>query len=39
MYDEAVSFFEYIVRKDRPVREILTADYTFLNKPWRNTTA
>jgi mono/diheme cytochrome c family protein len=33
MYDEAVSFFEYIVRKDRPVREILHADYTFLNKP------
>ena len=32
MYDEAVSFFEYIVRNDRPVREILTADYTFLNK-------
>ena len=33
MYDEAVSFFEYIVRKDRPVREMLYADYTFLNKP------
>jgi hypothetical protein len=32
MYDEAVSFFEYIVRKDRPVREMFTADYTFLNK-------
>ncbi|HMY70790.1 MAG TPA: DUF1592 domain-containing protein, partial [Blastocatellia bacterium] len=32
MYDEAVSFFEYIIRKDRPVREILSADYTFLNK-------
>jgi hypothetical protein len=32
MYDEAVSFFEYILRKDRPVREILYADYTFLNK-------
>src|SRR5262249_16843287 len=32
-YDEAISFFEYIIRKDRPVREILTADYDFLNKP------
>jgi mono/diheme cytochrome c family protein len=31
MYNEAVSFFEHIVRKDRPVREILHADYTFLN--------
>ncbi len=27
------SFFDYLVRKDRPVGEILTADYTFLNKP------
>ena len=33
MYDEAISTFEYIVRQDRPVREILHADYTFLNKP------
>jgi hypothetical protein len=33
MYDEAVSFFEYIVRQDRPVREIFSADYTFLNQP------
>jgi uncharacterized protein DUF1592/uncharacterized protein DUF1588/uncharacterized protein DUF1595/uncharacterized protein DUF1585 len=33
MYDEAVSTFEYIVRHNRPVREILYADYTFLNKP------
>jgi mono/diheme cytochrome c family protein len=33
MYDEAVSFFEYIVRNDRPVREILSADYAFLNQP------
>ncbi|MBL8206987.1 MAG: DUF1592 domain-containing protein [Blastocatellia bacterium] len=31
MYDEAVSFFEYIIRQDRPIREILSADYTFLN--------
>jgi hypothetical protein len=33
MYDEAVSFFEHILRKDRPVREILAANYTFLNQP------
>jgi len=33
MYDEAVSFFEYVVRKDRPVGELLTADYDFLNAP------
>jgi hypothetical protein len=33
MYDEAVSTFEYIVRQGRPVREVLHADYTFLNKP------
>jgi Protein of unknown function (DUF1592)/Protein of unknown function (DUF1588)/Protein of unknown function (DUF1587)/Protein of unknown function (DUF1595)/Protein of unknown function (DUF1585) len=32
MYDEAVSFFEYVIRKDRPVRDILFADYTFLNQ-------
>jgi hypothetical protein len=33
MYDEALSFFEYIARKDRPVSELLTADYDFLNAP------
>jgi Protein of unknown function (DUF1592)/Protein of unknown function (DUF1588)/Protein of unknown function (DUF1587)/Protein of unknown function (DUF1585)/Protein of unknown function (DUF1595)/Planctomycete cytochrome C len=33
MYDEAISTFEYIVRHDRPVKEILFADYAFLNKP------
>jgi hypothetical protein len=32
MYDEAVSFFEHILRKDRPIHEIFDADYTFLNK-------
>lgn len=32
MYDEAVSFFEHIVRKDRPIREMLSADYTFVNQ-------
>ena len=26
MYDESVSFFEYIVRNNRPVGEIITAD-------------
>jgi hypothetical protein len=31
MYDEAVSFFEYIVRNERPVKEMFTANYTFLN--------
>ena len=36
MYDEAVSFFEYIIRNDRPNREILSADYTFLNKTLAN---
>ncbi|MCI0357725.1 MAG: DUF1592 domain-containing protein [Planctomycetaceae bacterium] len=33
MYGEAVSFFEHIVRDDRPVAEILFADYAFLNAP------
>ena len=33
MYDEAVSTFEYIVRQGRPVKEMLYADYTFLNAP------
>ena len=32
MYDEAVSFFEHVIRTNRPVRELLSADYTFLNK-------
>lgn len=31
MYEEATSFFDYIIRNDRPVREILQADYTFVN--------
>ena len=33
MFDEAVSTFEYIVRERRPVREILHADYVFVNQP------
>lgn len=32
MYDEAISFFEHILRQNRPVREMFTADYTFLNQ-------
>ncbi len=32
MYDEAVSFFEHVIRKQRPIGEIFRADYTFLNK-------
>ena len=32
MYDEAVSFFEYIVRNNRPADEVFGANYTFLNK-------
>jgi hypothetical protein len=33
MYAEAVSTFEYLVRQQRPLRELLHADYTFLNQP------
>ncbi|HVY93157.1 MAG TPA: DUF1592 domain-containing protein, partial [Bryobacteraceae bacterium] len=33
MYDEAVSFFEHIIRTGRPVSDILYADYDYLNKP------
>lgn len=33
MYEEAVTFFEHIVRQDRPVSELFFADYTFLNRP------
>ncbi len=29
MHEEAVSFFAYIVRQDRPISEMLFADYTF----------
>ena len=32
MYDEAVTFFEHIVRQNRPVSEMYTANYTFANK-------
>jgi hypothetical protein len=33
MYDEAVSTFEYLVRANRPVKEIINSDYAFLNQP------
>jgi hypothetical protein len=33
MYEESVATFEYLIRERRPVKEILYADYTFLNKP------
>jgi hypothetical protein len=33
MYDQAVSFFEHIVRDNRPVSDILYANYDFLNQP------
>ncbi len=33
MYDESVSFFEYVVRQNRPIKDILFADYSFLNQP------
>jgi hypothetical protein len=32
LYDEAVTFFEHLVSSDRPVSEILFADYAFLNR-------
>ncbi len=31
MHDEAIEFFTHIVQNDRPVSEILLADYAFLN--------
>ncbi len=32
MYAESIAFFEHIIRHDRPVREVLFADYVFVNK-------
>jgi hypothetical protein len=32
LYDEAIAFFENIVRENRPVGEILFADYAFLDR-------
>lgn len=31
-YEEAATFFDHVIRENRPVREILSANYTFLNK-------
>jgi Protein of unknown function (DUF1592)/Protein of unknown function (DUF1588)/Protein of unknown function (DUF1587)/Protein of unknown function (DUF1585)/Protein of unknown function (DUF1595)/Cytochrome C oxidase, cbb3-type, subunit III len=31
LYAEAIAFFEHIVREERPLQEILFADYAFLN--------
>jgi hypothetical protein len=31
MYRETIEFFTHLIREDRPVREIVGADYTFLN--------
>ena len=33
MYEESVAFFDYLVRQNRPMKEMLTADYTFMNQP------
>jgi hypothetical protein len=35
MHQEAVAFFEHIIRQDRPIDEILFANYTFLNSNLR----
>ncbi len=32
MYEEAVSFFEHVVRENRPIDEILFADHSYLNR-------
>lgn len=32
LYQETVGFFTHLIRENRPVREILTADYSFLNE-------
>jgi hypothetical protein len=32
LLQETEHFFDYIVREDRPVTELMTADYTFLNE-------
>ncbi len=31
MHQETVLFFDHILREDRPIRELLNADYSFLN--------
>jgi hypothetical protein len=32
MYEESIRFFTYLFQQDRPVAELLDADYTFLNE-------
>jgi hypothetical protein len=32
MHEEAVEFFDFVVRNDRPVNDILFADYSFVNQ-------
>lgn len=32
LYQETLAFFTNLIREDRPVREIVTADYTFINE-------
>lgn len=32
LYEETLTFFAHLIREDRPVREIINADYTFLNE-------
>jgi hypothetical protein len=36
LHEEAVAFFTHLIQEDRPVREILLADYTFLNERLAN---
>ena len=31
MYEEATTFFAHVIQEDRPIEEILSADFTFLN--------
>jgi hypothetical protein len=39
MYDEAVSFFEYVLRNNRPVSDLLNARSTFSMSRLRSITA
>lgn len=36
LYNEVIAFFTHVIRKNRPVREILESDYTFLNERLAN---
>lgn len=33
MYEEPLRLFTYILRNDRPIPELITANYTFVNRP------